>query len=54
MRRIYLYLCSLPVQMIIGLSPRLRQEEALLGREFGAEWTAYTKRTPWRLVPGIV
>jgi protein-S-isoprenylcysteine O-methyltransferase Ste14 len=31
---------------------RIRREEALMSREFGAEWAAYSQRTK-RLLPGI-
>jgi protein-S-isoprenylcysteine O-methyltransferase Ste14 len=31
---------------------RIKDEEALMGREFGEEWASYCKKS-WRLIPGI-
>jgi protein-S-isoprenylcysteine O-methyltransferase Ste14 len=31
---------------------RIRDEEALMRREFGSEWEAYCRRS-WRLLPGV-
>lgn len=31
---------------------RIKDEEALMSREFGAEWKAYCQKT-WRLIPGV-
>ncbi len=41
----------LPVVMALLLW-RIKDEEALMANEFGAEWEAYCKRS-WRLVPGV-
>jgi protein-S-isoprenylcysteine O-methyltransferase Ste14 len=38
--------------MCLVLAWRIRAEEALLRREFGAEWEAYTRRSQ-RLVPFV-
>ncbi|MBI3968043.1 MAG: isoprenylcysteine carboxylmethyltransferase family protein [Chloroflexi bacterium] len=40
------------VLMLFVLRARIAAEEALLAREFGVEYDAYSKQT-WRLLPGI-
>lgn len=44
----------LPLLWLAGLFIffRIRQEERLLGEQFGAEFDAYRRRT-WRLIPGV-
>jgi len=37
---------------IVIVSFRIKDEEALMGREFGEEWESYCKKS-WRLIPGI-
>jgi protein-S-isoprenylcysteine O-methyltransferase Ste14 len=39
--------------LLVFLARRIRHEERVLSSEFGAEWEAYGRRTPWRIVPGI-
>jgi protein-S-isoprenylcysteine O-methyltransferase Ste14 len=39
--------------LVVFIVKRMRHEEGVLESEFGAEWEAYRRRTPWRLVPGV-
>jgi protein-S-isoprenylcysteine O-methyltransferase Ste14 len=43
------FACTAPT---LSLVRRIKQEEAMLEEEFGAEWKTYCKKT-WRLVPFI-
>jgi protein-S-isoprenylcysteine O-methyltransferase Ste14 len=43
------FACTAPT---LSLVRRIKQEEAMLEKEFGAEWKTYCKKT-WRLVPFI-
>jgi protein-S-isoprenylcysteine O-methyltransferase Ste14 len=43
---------ALAVLMIVPIVGRIRAEEAMLSKEFGAEYESYRARTS-RLVPGI-
>jgi len=43
----------LAILTIVPLLARIRAEEELLRTHFGAEYEAYRRRTPWRLIPGI-
>jgi protein-S-isoprenylcysteine O-methyltransferase Ste14 len=40
----------LTLVFLITILFRIKDEEVLMGREFGAEWAAYCKRS-WRLIP---
>lgn len=40
---------SIPVMLMA----RVNKEDAVMKREFGEEWQAYAKRTPYRLIPFI-
>jgi len=42
----------LGVLVLAMLLMRVRDEEALMQREFGAEWEEYCKRS-WRMIPGV-
>ncbi|PIL33590.1 hypothetical protein GSI_04213 [Ganoderma sinense ZZ0214-1] len=35
------------------LCARARQEDAMLKREFGAQWDEWAERTPWKVIPFI-
>ena len=41
------------VLVTLTLCARARQEDAMLRREFGAEWDEWAKRTPWRVIPFV-
>ena len=43
---------TLTFVFIVTISFRIKDEEALMSREFGSEWEAYCKKS-WRLVPFI-
>ncbi len=43
---------ALAVAIKLVLLWRIRDEEALMADEFGAEWAAYARRS-WRLLPGV-
>ncbi|GJE93818.1 isoprenylcysteine carboxylmethyltransferase family protein [Phanerochaete sordida] len=40
---------SIPAMLFM----RVDKEDAVMRREFGAEWEAYAKRTPYRLIPFV-
>jgi protein-S-isoprenylcysteine O-methyltransferase Ste14 len=44
---------ALQVTANIGLVARTGVEDEMLKREFGKEWQAWAKHTPYKLVPGI-
>jgi protein-S-isoprenylcysteine O-methyltransferase Ste14 len=55
----YLGATALRISLVFGcLAPtlslvkRIKQEEAMLAKEFGNEWKEYCKKT-WRLVPSL-
>jgi protein-S-isoprenylcysteine O-methyltransferase Ste14 len=37
----------------VGLVARTGVEDDMLKREFGREWQAWVKETPYKLVPGV-
>ncbi|KAI8978762.1 hypothetical protein BD414DRAFT_421619 [Trametes punicea] len=39
--------------IIAMLFPRMKREDDALKAQFGDEWVQWTKRTPYRLIPGI-
>ncbi|KAJ3005036.1 hypothetical protein NUW54_g4519 [Trametes sanguinea] len=39
--------------VIAMLFPRMQREDDALKAQFGDEWVEWTKRTPYRLIPGI-
>ncbi|CDO69849.1 hypothetical protein BN946_scf184884.g8 [Trametes cinnabarina] len=39
--------------IIAMLFPRMKREDEALKAQFGDEWVEWTKRTPYRLIPGI-
>lgn len=41
------------LMLLIFILVRIGREEKVLTTEFGAEWEAYKRRTPSRLVPGV-
>ena len=49
--RSWLVLLATPLVLAAVLF-RIHDEEAMMAREFGAEWEAYCRRT-WRLLPGV-
>lgn len=38
---------------LMGLMKRMREEDGLLRKEFGAEWDEWAKRVPYLLLPGL-
>jgi protein-S-isoprenylcysteine O-methyltransferase Ste14 len=44
---------ALQVMSNVGLVVRTGIEDEMLKREFGREWQAWAKQTPYKLVPGI-
>ena len=42
------WIVSIILEIIVLMVPR---EDAVLRKEFGTEWEAWAKRTPYRLVP---
>jgi protein-S-isoprenylcysteine O-methyltransferase Ste14 len=45
----FLWACVAPP---LSLAKRIKQEEAMLEKEFGHEWKTYCQRT-WRLIPFV-
>jgi len=51
--RVYLALWSVPALLTSFIPPRVRREEEMLSQEFGEQWKQYTRRTTWKLLPGV-
>lgn len=35
------------------ISPRLKKEDAMLKKQFGLQWDAWTADVPYKLIPGV-
>lgn len=45
--------CAYFATVNLGLAERIEKEEKALEREFKDEWTAWSKRTPYKLLPFV-